>query len=455
MLPPLYIKMMVFQGGIGDGSREASGVCSRRPVLKMYFKKRYTIYMKQQKTTWQGYSTKRHNSAFFLFVFLGMLTAFGPFVTDMYLPSLPAMTQYFGASVSMVQLGLTFSMLGLAAGQLVFGPLSDKYGRRAPLLVSMVLFLISTLGCIFSPSIELFVLLRFVQGIAGAGGIVISRSIATDKFKGANLAKALAIVGAINGIAPVAAPVVGGAVLKVTNWRGVFAVLFVLGIVLFGCCVHFNESLSRVKRSKESLYKTFSLFKTVVCNRKFMLYVLQMAFAQGMLFGYIAASAFIIQEHYGFTPFAFSLFFAVNAVAIGTGAAMSVKFKRQENCVLTSCAGMLVCSVAVLGSLLAGANVWVFEALLFVMLFMMGLSFTASTALAMDAVRSQAGTGSALLGAAGFLFGSVVSPLVGMGNMLVSTGVTFVVCAVCSGACALLAREKHVVKEENQTGVIL
>ncbi len=412
--------------------------------------------MKQQKTTWQGNSTKRHNSAFFLFVFLGMLTAFGPFVTDMYLPSLPAMTSYFGTSVSMVQLGLTFSMLGLAAGQLVFGPLSDKYGRRPPLLISMGLFLVSTLGCIFSPTIELFVLLRFVQGLAGAGGIVISRSIATDKFKGLNLAKALAVVGAINGIAPVAAPVLGGVILKVTTWRGVFAVLFVLGVALLGACIHFNESLSRVKRSQESVWKTLSLFKQVVKNRTFMLYVLQMAFAQGMLFGYIAASPFIIQEHYGFSPFAFSLFFAANAVAIGTGAALSVKFKRQENCVLASCAGMLVCSVALLAALLAGAGVWMFEALLFVMLFMMGLSFTASTALAMDAVRGQAGTGSALLGASGFLFGSIVSPLVGMGNILVTSGITFVVCAVCSGVCALLARpSKKDVKDSQSAAAVL
>lgn len=146
-----------------------------------------------------------------------MLTAFGPFVTDMYLPSLPAMGEYFSAGASLVQLGLTFSMLGLTAGQLLFGPLSDKYGRRPPLLAAMLLFLLSTVGCICAPSIEVFVALRFVQGIAGAGGIVISRSIAADKFKGVNLAKALALIGAINGLAPVAAPVIGGTALKIVS----------------------------------------------------------------------------------------------------------------------------------------------------------------------------------------------------------------------------------------------
>lgn len=215
--------------------------------------------MKQNKKTWQGTSKKRRNSAFFIFVFLGMLTAFGPFVTDMYLPSLPSMTFYFNASTSLVQLGLTFSMLGLAAGQIVFGPLSDKFGRRKPLLASMILFLVSTLACIFAPTIEIFIALRLLQGIAAAGGIVISRSVATDKFKGANLAKALAIIGAINGVAPVAAPVIGGAVLKVTGWQGIFGVLCAVGVLLTAACIHFNGHGFRPRTGRHG-FGTFGRF---------------------------------------------------------------------------------------------------------------------------------------------------------------------------------------------------
>ncbi len=404
----------------------------------------------KQKKTWQGSSTARRNSALFLFVFLGMLTAFGPFVTDMYLPSLPAMANYFSASASLVQLGLTFSMLGLAAGQIVFGPLSDKYGRRKPLLWSMVLFLLSTLGCIFSPNIECFVLLRFVQGIAAAGGIVISRSIATDKFKGKNLAKALAIVGAINGIAPVAAPVAGGILVGVTGWQGIFAVLLVLGLVLMGCCLHFKESLSHVKRSKEKLSKTARLFKPLFSNRTYLLYTLQLSFAMGILFAYIAASPFIIQQHYGFSAWAFSLFFAVNAIAIGTGAAMSVRFKRQENCVRFSCGGMLLFGLLTALLLPAGISVWALEGLLLCLLFSMGMTFTASTTLAMDSAHRQAGAASALLGAGGFLAGSIVSPLVGLGNMLFSTGLVFAVRAFGSAACAFWAQYNKPKNPETQ-----
>ena len=147
--------------------------------------------------------TDRQNSRRFLLLFLGVLSAFGPFIMDMYLPTLPAMADFFQTSSSMVQLGLTTSMIGLAAGQLIFGPLSDKYGRRSPLLLAMILFLLATLGCIFSHTISLFVLSRFLQGIAGAGGVVISRSIATDEYSGHQLAGMLAIIGGINGIATV------------------------------------------------------------------------------------------------------------------------------------------------------------------------------------------------------------------------------------------------------------
>ena len=128
------------------------------------------------------------NSKTFLLVLLGMLTAFGPFVTDMYLPTLPAMTDYFQTSSSMVQMGLTTSMIGLALGQLLFGPLSDKYGRRLPLLTALWLFIAATLLCIFATNIRQFIVMRFLQGIAGAGGIVISRSVATDRFAGRDLA---------------------------------------------------------------------------------------------------------------------------------------------------------------------------------------------------------------------------------------------------------------------------
>lgn len=391
----------------------------------------------------------KENSKVFLLVLLGMLSAFGPFVTDMYLPSLPAMAEYFSTNSSMVQLGLTTSMIGLALGQIFFGPLSDKYGRRPLLLASMGLFIISTVFCLFAPDIYTFVTLRLIQGIAGAGGIVISRSVATDKFSGKELAKMLAVIGAINGVAPVAAPVIGGLLTGSVGWKGIFVILLLIGVVLGIGCIRFRESLPSEKRSKTGVVSTFRSFGVIVHNRRYMLYVLQFAFAQGILFAYIASSPFIVQQHYGFSPFAFSICFAVNAVAIGVAAALSVKFRRMETGTLTGCIGMMALSIFIMVALYSGCNFWVYEILMFALLFMMGLTFTSSTTLALDCERRYVGAASALLGALGFAFGGIVSPLVGLGNILVSTGITFVVCAVCSLLCALWAVKRPIVKATN------
>ena len=208
--------------------------------------------------------TGKQNSKGFILVFLGMLSAFGPFVMDMYLPTLPAMSDFFQTTSSKVQLGLTTSMVGLAIGQLVFGPVSDKYGRRSPLLVAMGLFLISTVGCIFSRDISQFVLWRFVQGVAGAGGVVISRSIAADKYSAHELAGMLATIGAVNGIATVVAPIGGGALADFGGWHGIFWFLFALGVLLVIGSVRFKESLPIGQRQNircVDMYHRFGAFQ--------------------------------------------------------------------------------------------------------------------------------------------------------------------------------------------------
>ena len=203
----------------------------------------------------------------FLIVFLGMLSAFGPFVTDMYLPTLPSMAAIFHTTPSQVQMGLATSMLGLAVGQVFFGPLSDKYGRRPVLMSAMVLFAVSTVVSIYSPTIEFFNICRFMQGLGGAGGIVLSRSISTDCYSGRELAKTLAIIGAVNGIAPVTAPVVGGLVAGAVGWQGIFWILFTIGVVLLGMCIVFRESLPGEARHRGSVLSLMSAFPRLVRMR--------------------------------------------------------------------------------------------------------------------------------------------------------------------------------------------
>lgn len=374
----------------------------------------------------------KENSQLFILVFLGVLTAFGPFVTDMYLPTLPAMTEYFNTTSSQVQLGLTASMIGLAAGQLFFGPLSDKYGRRLPLIIAMLLFLLATIGCLISSIIMQFVGWRVVQGVAGAGGIVISRSIAADKYSGRELAKMLGIIGAINGVAPIAAPIAGGGMAESLGWQGIFWTLFCLGIILLLGSFHFKESLSEERRGSTCWKDVYNGFIAVIHNRRYLCYIFQFGFAQGVIFANIASAPFIMQQHYGFSPLMFSVFFGVNAIAIVISATYASRFAHPEKALYRGSLGMVIVSFFLMIALCLDCNFWIYEILLIGLLSMIGLTFTSSNTLALDCERSNAGIASALLGALGFAFGGIVSPIVGLGNIMVTTGITFLIGSVFS-----------------------
>ena len=384
----------------------------------------------------------KKSSKVFILVFLGMLTAFGPFVTDMYLPTLPAMSEYFHTTSSMVQLGITASMIGLAAGQLLFGPLSDKYGRRLPLIISMILFAVATIGCIYSYTIMQFVGWRLIQGIAGAGGII-SRSVAADKYSGRELAKMLALIGAINGVAPVAAPMGGGFLAGSVGWTGIFWCLFVLGIILLLGSIHFEESLPVEDRKEKSWRSVFRSFIDVLRNSSYVCYTLQFGFAQGVLFANIASAPFIMQQHCGFSPLMFSICFGINAIFIVISAASAIKFRRQEQALHYGSTRMVVVSALLLVALVLDCNFWIYELLLIGLLSMLGLTFTASNTLTMDCEHNNAGMASALLGALEFAFGGIVSPLVGLGYIMVSTGIIFLKGSICSYVCTRYALHRN------------
>ena len=258
------------------------------------------------------------NSKLYILVVIGIVSAFGPFVTDFYLPALPVLTGYFDTTASLVQLSLTFSMVGLAVGQLVIGPLSDKYGRKKTLMASLVLFCISTIGCLYASDIYVFIFFRLLQGLSGAGGVVISKSIATDLYEGRELTRFFSMLSSVQGIAPVCAPVLGGVLLEVTDWKGIFWILVLIGILLIMALAFFKESLNN-EQQHCGVFATFRNYIPVFQNAQFMRYVLVQAFAMGVMFTYIAASPFIFQEHFNMSPLAYSLCFGANAIAIMLG----------------------------------------------------------------------------------------------------------------------------------------
>ena len=307
------------------------------------------------------------------------------------------------------------------------------------MLAAMALFLLATLACLFAPNIAVFVAFRFVQGVAGAGGVVISRSIAADRYVGHELAAMLALVGAVNGVATVAAPVGGGMLAALGGWHAIFWFLLALGAVLLAACLWFRESLPVARRTQAN-WKTLSgTFLDVLRNRAYLSYILQYGFAMSVLFVNIASAPFIMQQHYGFSPMTFSVCFGINAIAIVVSAAASVKFRHSEQALFTGSAGMIFFSILLCGALITRCSFWIYEILLVCLLSMLGLTFTASNTLAMDCERENAGTASALLGALGFAFGGIVSPLVGLGDIMTTTGVIFLVGSLSSFACTWYA----------------
>ena len=379
----------------------------------------------------------------FLLIMLAALTAFAPFVTDMYLPALPSMTESFNASTSQVQLGLTTSMLGLAIGQLIIGPLSDKYGRKVPLIATLVLFAISSALCIFSSSITMFVALRLIQGLGASGGVVLARSIATDLCSGKALASVMAIIGAISGIAPVISPLLGGWVLTFSTWHMVFAILLGIGIILLAASFRLPESYPAEKRQPLSILQSFGQIRELIKNRIFITITVMQAAAMFAFFGQISASPFIFQTHYGFSELQYSFFFGTNALAIGIFAFLSTKFKTPQNSLFTGTIILLISAICVSTALYLNAFPWLFECCLFAMMGSFGLILAPSTAIAMNAARKQAGLASAVLGAAGFLSGGIASPIVGLGNLQITTGIVFITSALLTFmiTCAYKKRE--------------
>ena len=381
----------------------------------------------------------------YLYLLLGALAAFPPLVTDMYLPALPVMTAEFQTTASAVQMSLATCILGLAVGQLVFGPLSDKWGRKPLLKSALLLFILATVAILFSPTIEMLNICRFFQGLGGAGGVVLSRSVATDCYSGRELAKSLAIIGAINGIAPVTAPVIGGLFSEAIGWKGIFGILLAIGVLLYVVSIPFRESHTSEKHYAGSLTSLFIQAGILFKNSVYVRYVLIFGMANAVLFGYISSASFIIQNDFGLSELMFGILFGINSMAIGTGSILSLKFKQITNAIHIGCAGMFGCSVLQLCNYNLGFGFWGYEILVFIMLFSVGMVFTSSTTLAMTEGKSKIGWASAIVGAAGFLFGGIVTPLVGLGTIQISTYLVMTVCSLIAMSLSYVVYKNHIV----------
>ena len=403
----------------------------------------------REKTTVRARFAPRLPSRRALVVALGALTAFGPLSLDMYLPGLPDLSRDLGTSASLAQLTLTACMVGLAGGQLVAGPVSDARGRRGPLLAGLALYALASALCALAPSIWVLLPLRLLQGAAGAAGIVIARAVVRDLHEGEEAARFFALLMLVNGIAPIAAPIVGGQLLGVTDWRGVFWALAAIGVALFAVgwrCV--PETLPAAARHGGGLRATTAVFARLLRDRVFVGYALAQGLGGAMMFCYIADSPFVVQDMHGLSAQAFSVVFAANALGIVLLAQVSGRLVGAVGPRPLLRAGLWLGFAGAVGLLVTVAFDAGLVAILpafFAIVSSVGLVSPNATALALAGHPRTAGSASALLGLSQFAFGASFAPLAGVGGAETALPLALVVTALGAASVAaftVLARPR-------------
>ncbi|KAL3946876.1 multidrug effflux MFS transporter [Lentilactobacillus hilgardii] len=349
---------------------------------------------------------------------LGTISATGPLSIDLYLPALPEMTRDLQTHASLIQLSLSACLLGLAIGQLISGPLSDKYGRKGPLIVGFLSFGLVSLLIASSHSVYLLIGLRFIQGLAGASGQVLSRAITSDLFSGPLLTKFYSMLSAVNGIFPVISPIIGGYIIKYVEWQGVFILLALIGfIVSLAIWLGIKETLpfaSRISGSPiNSIIEMFSLLK----NTKFVKLVIASGLVYGGLFSYISASSFVFQNYFHMNVANFGFLYAMNGIGIAIGSAIPgllatrVSESQQIRFVLGS---TFMTALALISSWFLFNSLLTVTILVLLMVFQFGMLFTLTTSVIMNLSLKNSGGISALLGLSQNAIGGIMSPVVGV-----------------------------------------
>jgi DHA1 family bicyclomycin/chloramphenicol resistance-like MFS transporter len=378
-----------------------------------------------------------------------VLTVFGPISMDLYLPALPALTVEMGAATSVAQLTVTACLIGLAVGQLVAGPLSDRYGRRGILLVGIVAYIATSALCALSPSIELLIVARVVQGLAGGVGIVIATAAGRDVFSGSALIRFYGSLTVVGGFAAIVGPLLGGLLNTFTDWRGLFVFLAVIGAgILVLALVIFGETLPADRRTRGGFGQTLRDYRTLLADRTFLGAVLNQGFLYAALFAYLAGSTYVLQDIYGLSPQAYAAAFGLNSAGHMAFGYLAGRTAERWSIPGTLTIGVAVTGAGALGLLTAGLTpmpLWVVIVSLFALSSGVAISAPPATTLAMTDYPQMAGTASSLLGMVRFGFGGIAAPLVGVAGALsiLPLGVVTVVAVALAAAAGLLLTHRR------------
>jgi MFS transporter, DHA1 family, multidrug resistance protein len=363
---------------------------------------------------------------------LGGFVALGPLTIDMYLPALPTITDQLATTSATVQLTLTGTLIGLALGQLVLGPLSDALGRRRPLLAGTALHVVASLLILVAPSIAVLGALRVLQGVGTAAGAVIALAIVRDLYDGRAAATMLSRLFLVLGAAPVLAPTIGGELLRFTSWRGIFALLAAYGVLMVVVgWIFLAETLPADRRISTGVRGTLRGYRSLFRDGTYVGLVLVAGLTMAGLFSYVSGSAFVYQDEFGLDEQQFGLLFGAGAVwLIGATQLNPVLLRRWSpaqllvaGTVTGAVGGAALVAFAATGT----GGLWTVTATLWLVLFACGLALPNAPALALSRHGEAAGTAAALLGAIQFGVGAVVSPVVGvLGNDAVAIGTVIV-----------------------------
>lgn len=351
-----------------------------------------------------------------------VLTVFGPISMDLYLPALPALTRELGATTSVAQLTVTACLIGLAAGQLVAGPLSDRFGRRRVLLVGILGYVATSALCALSPSVEVLIVARLAQGIAGGAGIVIANAAGRDVFSGGRLIRFYGRLTVVGGFAAIVGPLLGGLLTTFTDWRGLFVFLAAAGVViLLATLAVFRETLPVDQRTTGGFGHTLRDFRALLADRVFLGAVLNQGFLYAALFAYLAGATFVLQDIYGLSPQWYAAAFGLNSAGFMVFGYLAGRSAERWSVCGTLAVGIVVATVGALALLLAGVTplpLWAVVAALFTLASGVAMTSPPATTLALQGYPQVAGTASSLLGMARFGFGGVAAPFVGIAGAL-------------------------------------
>ena len=351
-------------------------------------------------------------------VVLGLLTAVGPFAIDMYLPALPAIAADLRASTAATQGSLMAFFLAVAVCQVIYGPISDSYGRRAPLYFGLALYSVGAIGCSLAPTIEWLIVARFVQGVGACSGMTIPRAVVRDLHTGHDAARLMALIMLVFSVSPILAPVAGSFITEFAGWRQIFWVVAVIGLLALALAVFvLKETRPPEKRIPFDARTITRSYLELLRDRHYLGVVFIGGFGLASFFAYLAGSSFVYIGHFGLTPTQYGMAFSINAIAfIGMAQLVGRLGKRfgLQSIVSFALTFYLISTSTLLVVTLAGVdNLWVLMAFLFISFGSMGLVIPSTAALALQDYGRTAGTASALMGTLQLVAGAAIVGIVG------------------------------------------